>query len=1115
MTRLTSEQHKIIVAAVAIAILSLAVSMRYFHRAFPEATLDLRVNRGDSETIARDFLASRGIEVAGYRHTAVFTYDENAKLYLERALGLEKMNQLTAGPIHLWRWSHRWFRPQQQEEFAVEVTPTGEVVGFGHTRGETDAGANLDLAAARAVAEKFLFEKMHRDQNSLEFLDADSNQRPARTDFHFTWKQKDVDLRDGSLRVTVGVQGDQVSSYTEYVKVPEQWQREYARIRSRNDSAQTVDEVLFYVLSAALLVMLVVRLRRHDVPGRTAAWFAAVAAILYFVSEANNFPLAQSWYSTTESYSAFVANYFGSRALAAGGVAAFIFVLVAAAEPEYRHGLPQLTPLRSYLSWKGLRTRSFFVANVVGLALAFFFFAYQTVFYLAANKLGAWAPSDVPFTNQLNTGVPWVAVLFMGFLPAVSEEMQFRAFAIPFLRRFVRSTPLAITLAAFNWGFLHSAYPNQPFFIRGLEVGLGGILLGFVMLRFGIVATLIWHYSVDALYSAFLLLRSPNHYLFASGAVSAGIMAAPLLVALACYVRSGYFEEEATQAPAETTPPALPEPTALDATIAYQPLSRRRRLVAIGLTIVLAALAFVPAYRTGKGAKVFMTAGEAMRAADAYMRNHGVEPARFHRVANFQFNVDPEAVQYLSEQAGVRRADEVYRRATQLFAWQVRYFRPLEIEEYQVIFDAGNGQFVDLRHRLDENAAGRSLDAAQARAIAEKALGDRGWNVSELELKESNQDKQKARDDFHYMFQAKPGDFRNVGEAKYRVSVNVAGDQVTSVSDEFKLPEAWSRAREHSGLTNALLTLAVSALGILLFALAVVRFVSEIRAGRIAWRAAVPIALLVAAVTVVAQLNGLATAEQGYSTSVSLQTFWLLTILRMLGATIFIALSAWVVTAFVFAVLPATASLSNRAARWVWRTDAAMGVVVVVAASAALHRFGLLLSDVRPTYFHVGFGAIPGAVDTWSPALAEFCSAVSATVFSSAALGVLIAIASDGWRRRKWWLWVGAILFLISLGPTNAHSIGEFAAVGAFKLLSTAVFCGIAAVFLRDNPLAYVAALFVLQVAPAAAELLSQGAALYVWNGVALAAAATVVLGWALLPRRAQTMEGQASAATP
>jgi hypothetical protein len=48
--------------------------------------------------------------------------------------------------------------------------------------------------------------------------------------------------------------------------------------------------------------------------------------------------------------------------------------------------------------------------------------------------------------------------------------------------------------------FGHAAYPNQPWCIRGLEVGpRAGSVFGLVMMRFGIIAVVRCHYSVDAL----------------------------------------------------------------------------------------------------------------------------------------------------------------------------------------------------------------------------------------------------------------------------------------------------------------------------------------------------------------------------------------------------------------------------------------------------------------------------------------------------------------------------------------------------------------------------------------------------------------------------------------
>src|SRR5262249_45125713 len=197
--------------------------------------------------------------------------------------------------------------------------------------------------------------------------------------------------------------------------------------------------------------------------------------------------------------------------------------------------------------------------------------------------------SDVPFSDDLNTAIPWVAVLFGGFAPAILEEMQFRVFAIPFLKRLVRFWPAAIVLAAFNWGFLHSAYPNEPFFIRGVEVGLGGILIGIIMLRFGVIATLIWHYSVDALYTAFILLRSSNLYLRVSGGLAGGIMLIPLAIALFMYLKKGGFSDDAEISNAAVGTPAPADQTAETphvsetAAPSYIPFSARRIALAISL----------------------------------------------------------------------------------------------------------------------------------------------------------------------------------------------------------------------------------------------------------------------------------------------------------------------------------------------------------------------------------------------------------------------------------------------------------------------------------------------------------------------------------------------------
>ena len=1113
-TKLTSAQLKIIGIAVAVAVLSLGISLKYFRRTFPEASLDLRVGRGESEAIALKFLADRGLRLEGYRHTAIFTYDDDAKLYLERTRGLERMNQLTGGPVHLWRWSHRWFKPQQQEEFSVDVTPAGQVARFSHQRPEAQAGKDLNAADARAIAEAFLTQTMHRDMSDMEFLESEGNRRPARTDYSFTWKQKSVDLGDGSLRISVGIAGDQVSSYSEFVQVPEQWSRDYEKLRSRNNSAQTVDEVFFFLLSAAMAVMLIVRLRDHDVPVRTASGFALVGAILYFLSRINNFPLAESGYRTTDSYSSFIARYLTFSTLAALGVAAFIFFLVAAAEPEYRQSFPGMISLRRYFSWKGIRTRSFFMATVVGVALAFFFFGYQTLFYFCANKLGAWAPSDIPFTNELNTRIPWMSVLFMGFLPAVSEEMQFRAFAIPFLSKLLRSLPIAIMLAAFNWGFLHSAYPNQPFYIRGLEVGIGGILIGLVMLRFGIIATLIWHYSVDALYSAFLLLRSPNHYLMISGAITGGIMLIPLVVALVAYLRTGAFEDESALTNSAEIPrvprPAGPEAVLPEAT--YLPLSHGRVVLAGVLAVIFVGVAFIPVYRFGEEVKVRMTAQQAVRAADAYMKKQGIDPAKYHHVPQLSSNVQSLAVRYLIEHVTVKQADQIYRRATQMIGWEVRYFRPLEIQEHRVYFDATDGDFVDHRLTLDENAPGASLAPDAARALAEKALAEHGYQLAEFELQDSRGEKRKAREDHTFVWQAKPGDPRNVADEKYRTEVNIAGDQVVSVSDYFKLPEEWVRQRQKSGLANSILGAVGALLGVIIVVRVIILFVAQVRRGPLPWRTAAMVGAAIAVLVVFSELNALTTVERAYSTSISLGTFWLQAGAGLILAPVLAGLGAWLLVAFALSLFPEAQRLLRRSGTRAWRRDAAIAVVLALAMTAAFEKLGAILTSRWPVYFPPRIDLFPSHLDTWSPALAFLLSAVLGAVLATAGVAVLIAVFKSGWSRRAWWIWVALALLFIALGPSHAHSFREFLAGWIYTVISFAIPVWMVATFFRDNALAYVAAVFCITVADPVVNLLSQAARIYQWNGLLLAGLSLAVLGWLLLPERSAAGPGARAA---
>src|SRR5258707_8103 len=167
---------------------------------------------------------------------------------------------------------------------------------------------------------------------------------------------------------------------------------------------------------------------------------------------------------------------------------------------------------------------------------------YVVAFYVVQRYFGAWAPQEINYQDSLNTLAPWLAGAAIGLLASTNEEFTFRLFAIPFFQRLTGSRWIAVILPAFMWSFLHSNYPQEPPYIRGIEIGLFGIVAGLVMLRWGILATLIWHYTVDASLVGLFLVRSNSLYFKASGVVVALAAVAPLLFAAISYLSRGGFE---------------------------------------------------------------------------------------------------------------------------------------------------------------------------------------------------------------------------------------------------------------------------------------------------------------------------------------------------------------------------------------------------------------------------------------------------------------------------------------------------------------------------------------------------------------------------------------------
>jgi membrane protease YdiL (CAAX protease family) len=852
--RLTGSDRRALLLWFLLAIAGALFASKYYFAAFPEAAVNFQVSRAEALERARQFVIGLGENVGGYESSIVFDVadgeeDGHAKTYLEREMGLEQANRLMAGELSIWYWEVRFFRPLQKEEFRVRVSPAGRITGYSHLIEEARAGGKLDRATAEAVAGRFLTSRYGKVLKDWDFLpeEANSNQRPNRLDWKFTWEKHGFRAKDAPYRLRVGLDGDRVGGVEEYLQVPEAWRRGFKELRSSNEFYNVVAIVPYILLLGAAVWLAISLTRREQTHWGGAVKLGIVVAALLFLMQLNEWPLLRGGYDTKESYGSFVALRLAGALLFALGSALTVALILPAAEPLYRVSQPGRLRLAEALTLRGLRTKEFFNSSFVGLCMAAAHIGFVVAFYMYGRRFGVWAPQELNYSDAVNTAFPWISGVAIGLLASTSEEFLFRLFAIPFLERLTRSRWLAVILPAFAWSFLHSAYPQEPGYIRGIEVGIIGIVAGVVMLRWGILATLIWHYTVDALFVGLLLIRSDSLYFKISGIAVAAAAVAPLAFAGISYLLRGRFEADGSLL---NQAEPLPDVSLAPAAVAEDTSVSKKQYDALApgmigflaVCLVLGGLAAWKLKREAIGDYVQLTinARDARRIADDTLRAQGLQPETYRAATTFLSVMDSFTNEYLRRTVGVAETNRIYREDVPGALWRVRYFRDSQAEEYAVIFRL-DGSLHSLRHSLAESASGASLNKEEAVARAERFLREtKNLNLSQWRLVEATSEKRPHRIDHTLTWErlrefgpasAAPASSASLSPAHARFEVEVLGDEVTNYRTFVKIPDEWRRQQDELTLPRTLYRIGQ---GIFLAGLAIttlVLFLVRLRSG--------------------------------------------------------------------------------------------------------------------------------------------------------------------------------------------------------------------------------------------------------------------------------------------
>lgn len=495
--------------------------------------LTINISRSQALPIAQQVIAQeQGYGITGYESVSSFSGNYSASMYFQRKLGIaETKRRILGEKLPIYEWETRWFKPLEQEEFQVSLAPdTGKVISFSHIIPETQPGAVLESSAALKIAQTYLTQLRGWQLQDWQKVTSSSLDQPSgRRDHTFEWKRKAFQMAESELRLTVNVQGDRVNYYSYWVKLPEQYGRQFRQERNIAGFIASLTGSLGWNLAIGIAdvayIWAVMTKRRRWYQG----WIpvAAVMAIR-LLSDLNDLPLSKIAYVTTENYGLFWAEQLYDLVISVAIRSGSLFMLWAGGQEIAKlvwQGDSKILQAGTGDRWVDLARSTWRGFMLAGISLL-----YRLSFYGVAEHLGAWSPMPSGYSNVFSTVFPVVSALESGFLPGFGEESEARLVGIAFmLWAFRGRRSLALIIPGGLWALAHLGYVTDPLYLRGLELSIVALCYGLVFMKFDLTTTIWCHATYNAMLSVNAMFQSGDRYMLFCAAIVILLLLSPTL----------------------------------------------------------------------------------------------------------------------------------------------------------------------------------------------------------------------------------------------------------------------------------------------------------------------------------------------------------------------------------------------------------------------------------------------------------------------------------------------------------------------------------------------------------------------------------------------------------
>jgi len=763
------------------------------------------------------------------REAASFGLDDEVQTYVElEGGGPEAFNRLLGDRIYTpYTWRVRRFRESDVNETNIRFRPDGQPFGFVEKIAEDTSRPNLTAELARKLAEQTARDDWGIDLANHALVESGQEQRTnGRIDHTFVYERNDNSLGDGRYRIRITVSGDKVSEVMPFIKIPEAFSRRYEEMRSANTAIATGGSVgaVLYLLGGCGIGLFFL-LRKRALLWRPAVKLAAVIAIVQILAAVNALPLSWMNYDTAIPAGRFILQsllpvVFSNLLMAV--VMAFSFL---AAEGLSRLAFPRHPQFWQIWSRNAASTVEISGRTVGGYLLVPLMLAYIMVFYFIAGRAGGWwNPSDALVNpDSLAHYAPWFTPFSMAMQAGIWEESLFRAVPLAAAaligQRFGQRglfIGIGLVVEALVFGSAHATYPTQPAYARPVELIIPSLVFGLLYLRFGLLPSIILHFSFDNVLMSLPIFASSGSEVWLDRTLVVILILIPALVIAVRRFQAGSWSAmtDALRNAGWSAPAITIEPSAEPETSAsHVQTSWPRWLLPLLASVSLVLLPVAIWMQVGSRPQVpvlQVTKTEAGQIARRELADRGIELQPDTRLLMSVVASPGLQDRFIWQTAGKSEYEQMIGDWIHPPRYLARFARfegdVAERADEWYVSVTGEGTVRTVRHIVAEAATGAKLSEEQAGELARAAL-KRELNIDPASVREVSVEptRQPGRTDWTFTFADISG--KPLPKGERRMQVDIAGDEVLGAVKLIYIPEEWQRQQRADNVFVAALSI--------------------------------------------------------------------------------------------------------------------------------------------------------------------------------------------------------------------------------------------------------------------------------------------------------------------